>query len=400
LGVLIPKGGFTINNVESVESIDRNEILNWLDILQRDFDPNLLKSRDNFNQAAGWFGIWLFRSLLGTNYEKMPEDSITKITGFFSSRLSLWISYGVSIFGTVSSISFMNWAMGFEKWALLISISLILIRVIGSFKSNMTRMLTPGDPYFNSNAYKLFRPKEYYMFLNYFKSKYSFRFVYDWVKLLYNENSLKSLVQEHKEINAELRRNIGELKSTIEARDKGLTDAGTAIALLNRKIGLLSELVTNNEKGFNSAIDVVYRLRPSSKLFNPSDLRIVTPFSLFELVEDYHLYRHCEQGTTETPEYFDSNDPSYAHYSSVKLISSSKTVEYATSDREGRTVASYWIETLSKRVYIYNFHYDSTSTEMRGIIETKEMYRFIRGICIHLEELGYFEREGTRDANA
>jgi hypothetical protein len=391
------EGGFTMNNVESGDSIDRVEILNWLDILKRDFDPNLLKSRDNFNQAAGWFGIWIFRSLLGTKYKKMPEDSMSNITDFFSSRVSLWLSY-VASFGTLS-ISLMNWAMGFNKWAHLIGIGIILIRLIGSFKSNMTRMLTPGDPYFNSNAYKLFRPKEYSMFLNYFKSKYSFSLVYDWVRLLYNENSLKSLVEEHKEINEQLRREIGEMRTTVEERDKGIAEAGTAIDLLKRKIGLLSELVTINETGFNSAIDVLYRLLKSSLLFNPSDLRIVTPFSLFELV-DNHLYRHCEQGTTETPSLIDVNDSSYAHYSSVKLISSSKTIEYATSDREGRTVASYWIELPSDRVYIYNFHYDSTFTGMRDIIESKEMYRYIRGICMHLEERGYFEREGTQHAEA
>jgi hypothetical protein len=225
----------------------------------------------------------------------------------------------------------------------------------------MWGMSKAQDAYFNSNAYKLFRPKEYSMFLNYFKNKYSFSLVYDWVKLLYNENSLISLVGEHKEINAQLRRDIEEMKSTTEERDKGLTDAGTAIDLLNRKIVLLTELVTINEKGFNSAIDVLYRLRSSSMLFNTSDLRVLTPFSLFELVDDYHLYRHCEEGTTETPAYIDSNDPRFTHYSSVKLISSSKTIEYATSDREGRTVASYWIELPSDRVYIYNFHYDSTS---------------------------------------
>ncbi|MGG4070840.1 hypothetical protein ABEV82_28260, partial [Bacillus tropicus] len=53
----------------------------------------------------------------------------------------------------------------------------------------------------------------------------------------------------------------------------------------------------------------------------------------------------------------------------------------------------------SQRVLIYNFHYDSTNQSVRGIIDSKEMYRFIRIICIHLEERGLLHKEGGRHAN-
>ncbi|MFB5269559.1 hypothetical protein ACE41H_22630 [Paenibacillus enshidis] len=165
---------------------------------------------------------------------------------------------------------------------------------------------------------------------------------------------------------------------------------------MNRKIDMLQQLAKINEDGYNAAISTIYRLRLSDSLFNTSDLRVVTDFSLFELV-DTKLIRLCEQGTTETPKVIDIHDPTYSHYSSVVLVHGENTIEYATSDREGRTVASYWIDLPSGRTLIYNFHYDSTHQGMDDIIEMKEMYRYIKGICLHLEEKGFLIKEGQTD---
>lgn len=109
------------------------------------------------------------------------------------------------------------------------------------------------------------------------------------------------------------------------------------------------------------------------------------------------LLRLAELGTTETPDVIDVGDADYAHYSSVRLVQGFETIEYATSDREGRTVASYWIDMPSGRTLIYNFHYDSTIEHMDVIIEMKEMYRYIKGICIHLDERGLLRREGLNN---
>ncbi|MBE9914600.1 hypothetical protein G8C92_11210 [Paenibacillus donghaensis] len=167
---------------------------------------------------------------------------------------------------------------------------------------------------------------------------------------------------------------------------------------LNKQIDLLQKLAKVNEDGFISAISTIYRLRSSDFLFNTSDLRVITDFSLFEFADYHMLYRVCEHGTTETPRIIDIDDPNYSHYSSVQLVQGTNTIEYATSDREGRTVASYWIELPSGRILIYNFHYDSTNKEMNAIIEMKEMYRYIKGICMHLEERGLLNRRGPHHA--
>jgi hypothetical protein len=378
------------------DAVNRIELLSWLKTIERDFDPVLLEARKQY-PASGWVGVWLARSLLGIKYKRMPEDSIQKTVAFFSSRATLWSAWLVAIAGNAA----LAWIRGFDDWQWLAGIVLLAAAVAGSLKSNLTRMLAPGDPYFNSSAYKLFRPKEYFMFLNYLKeNKHTFGTVAKWVELLYNEHSLDHLIREHQAINEQLRRESREFKASLERSERNLRTADIQIDLLNRKIELLIQQVSANENGFNAAIDVIYRLRRADpKLFTPNDLRVLTAFSLFELEGDV-LYRICEQGTTETPPAIHLDDPNYARYSSVKLVHSDNTIEYATSDREGRTVASYWIELPSERVVIYNFHFESTNRSIHAIIESKEMYRFIRGICIHLEERGLLEREGIRHAEA
>lgn len=194
-----------------------------------------------------------------------------------------------------------------------------------------------------------------------------------------------------------MREIIKDLEKNLDERDNSLKQSQIMINQVIQKIQQLNRLAKANEDGFNAAISTIYRLRASDPLFNTSDLRVATDFSLFELV-DFQLIRLCEHGTTETPSIIDINDPSYAHYSSVKLVHGYNTIEYATSDREGRTVASYWIDLPSGRTFIYNFHYDSTIENMSDIIEMKEMYRYIKGICLHLEERGFLWREGYHHA--
>lgn len=75
------------------EHIDRIELISWLETIERNIDPLLLKGRNRFNEAEGWILIWLFRSLLGTSYEKMPEDSVNKILALFLSKWQKVLTY-------------------------------------------------------------------------------------------------------------------------------------------------------------------------------------------------------------------------------------------------------------------------------------------------------------------
>jgi hypothetical protein len=375
---------------ESEDPVKRIALLAWLETLKRDFDPVLLEARKQYH-TVGWVGALTVRSLLGIHYAPMPKDSVQKFVGLFSNRIVLWI-----LIGATGGSGIVQWIQGFKQWPLWINIVLLVIALLLSIRANLTRMLTLGDSYFNPNAYKLFRPTEYFMILSYLKeTNYTFATASDWLKLMYQENSIKDVVSVHRAINEKLTADALEFKEQLVQSEQRLKDADESIKLLNQKIVQLFNQAKVNEEGYNSAIDVLYRLRSVQSLFNRNDLRLISAFSLFEVVED-HLYRICEQGTTETPETININDPQYEDYSSVKLVNSEKTIEYATSAREGRTVASYWIDLPSERALIYNFHYDSTNESIRDIIESKEMYRFVRGICLHLEERGLLERGGAR----
>jgi hypothetical protein len=373
------------------EHIDRIELFSWLETLERNFDPHLLKGRNRFNEAEGWIVIWLFRSLLGTSYEKMPDDSVNKILAIFLSKWQKFLTY-LGLVGVVGISLLSDFQLTF--WQTVLAYGGIAISLGMSLYANLSRMLTLNDPYFNSNAYKLFRKQEYYMLLPYFReNKYTFKIVQEWVKLLYRENDLDSIVQAHLDIQRRLQEEIDELNKELVDKEDDLTQYQARVEQLNKIIEELQRLVKINEDGYNSAISTIFRLRQSDNLFNTSDLRVFTDFSLFELVDD-KLLRLCEQGTTETPKIIDINDPEFLHYSSVTLAHSGEPIEYATSDREGRTVASIWIRIPSGRSFIYNFHYESTNERMSDIIEMKELYRYIKGICILLDERGLLTREG------
>lgn len=372
------------------------DLISWLGSIKEDFDPVLTAARKHYS-GKGWVGAWLIRSILGIKYIKVPENNVNKAVIFFSNHVTLWVAVLIGILGTGAN-EYIHLFSKLQPWPRTIGVLLIVVSLFMSLKTNLTRMLTLDDPYFTPSAYKIFRPREYLMFINYFKGNYNFAAVYKHVELLYRHNSLESLVQEHNQISKELRADKQKLTDSLNENKKSLDSAAEIIDGLNKQISILVDHITTNEQVLNTAIDVLYRLRSSDSLFHPSDLRVVAAFSLFE-IQGKILYRHFEQGTTETPLVIRIDDPNFAHYSSVKLVNSEDTIEYATSDREGRTVASYWIDLASGRVLIYNFHYDSTNTKMSDIINSKEMYRLIRGICIHLEERGFFEpKEEVHDA--
>jgi len=133
---------------EQMDQVDRVELLSWLETIERNFDPLLLKGRNRFNEAEGWVGIWLFRSLIGTNYKKMSEDSVNKIIGIFSSRWQTWVTY-VGLVGIFGVPIVLNLQPTF--WQLVLAYGVIVISLVMSLYANLNRMLSMGDPYFNLN---------------------------------------------------------------------------------------------------------------------------------------------------------------------------------------------------------------------------------------------------------
>ncbi|MFS0727101.1 hypothetical protein [Paenibacillus sp. 1P07SE] len=371
--------------------VDRPQLLSFLKTIADDFDGTLLQARHGF-PPRGWFWMLLLRSLLGIKYVQVPEETVSKAVRFFSYPGTIWAALFAGAAGGAIG-AFANEHL--QPWPQTIAIVLLLLTWAMALRANLLRMLTPGDPCFNANAYRIFRPTEYLMFLNYMKEPHlSFQSLYDWVTLIYEEHNITSIIEDYQSTNRLLRREVEQLQATLTERERDLQQSEEDIDLLNSTIELLRDHVEANEEGYNQAIDILFRLRRDRgrSLFGPGDLRVLSAYSLFEVSDDQLVMVH-EQGTTETPEVISLGDADYAHYSSVRLVNSNETIEYATSDREGREVASYWLE-LGGREFVYNFHYETTDrTRFRAIIESKEMYRLIRGICFHLEERGLLQRE-------
>lgn len=395
-----------IEHMDEKQYADQTSLISWLDTIIRDFDQILLEARKK-STVHGWFGSWLLHSLLGLTYKEPTKGSISKINSFFSHHWTLWSAILIGVFGPIAN----HWTIStFQPWPRNITIAWLIFSVIMSCRSNFTRMLTIGDPYFTPDAYRIFRPVEYQMIKSYInENKHTFGSIQKWVNYLYKENSLESIIRIQEANTKKLEAEVNELKKKSydeELRQKtesytGNDNEGNDDEYIEI-IENLFQQIEYNQKGYNKAIDIIMRLRMRKPaLFGLNDLRIISGFSLFELCGDSDLYMIAEQDTTETPVHINVDDPQFEHYSSVKLVKGTETIEYASSDREGREVSSYWLNSmLSNRIFIYNIHFDSSNETIYDIIESKEMYRLIRSIIVHLEERALLKRAGEEHENA
>lgn len=322
-----------------------------------------------------------------TNFQKPQDDQVGKWADAASNFILNWgaIIVGTGL-ATWINLSAVNW-----KSPLLFLIPVLFLG--NAFRVNVKRMSTIGDPLFNLGAYKALRPREYAMILPYIKeSAFSFAELYGWLSR--QREDTPKIIEMYEQANAELKRTLEEYEAHLEAQKSQLDRSDSELDKAYDAIEQLVRQVKINEDGYNYAIDILFRLRRNvPSLFKRDDLRIISSYSLYHLRGDV-LHMIDQLGTTETPATVRLDDPRYEHYTSVKLIKNNDLLVFGASDRTRRNIASYRIIMEDGEVFVYNFHFDSREEQLYDIIESKEMFRLVRIICIHLYERGMLAKEG------
>jgi hypothetical protein len=124
--------------------------------LKDELDQPLEGMRDNYQGLSitkkGWIGPLFFRSLLGFKGYKAPKPGdVNKIVALFS-------HYYVALSGSIVAYLFVGLSNPFGlQWTSILTFLFPAIFLIGSIYSNLTRMLTIGDPMFHIGAYGTFR---------------------------------------------------------------------------------------------------------------------------------------------------------------------------------------------------------------------------------------------------
>jgi hypothetical protein len=364
----------------------RYPLLNTLLQIKRS-DTDLERARmQESDRPMYWLWVFLGRSCWAMKAYQAPGlGAIITTIITYAGLIGLTGFFGLSFANLIENDQLTSHAANIVAYVLL---ALFILFIVNQAWKVMGEMLNLSSEKFHLGAYKLFRKTEYSIFHPYLKDvAFTFEAVCEYIKQL--ELRVDSSVLDH------MVQNNQKLQTEVDDKKNLLQEAESDAKELNEIIDELLQKVEANEEGYNLTIDLLIRSRPGRNLFNEDDLRLVSAYSLFRL-DDNKLIMIYEQGTTETPDMIDLDDPYYQHYSSVMAIKNGKTLEEANADREGRSVISYVIQLDSHEVYIYNFHFSSHNKRFYDIIHTKEMFRMVRAVLYHLKDRGLLEKGGER----
>jgi hypothetical protein len=337
--------------------------------------------------GVSWFLLAVIRSLFDfKGYNEVRPDEIGVVKLIASSAVMTYLGFaaygGLGYFFRFDFTNVVTWIAPF-LW--------LVYRVY----SNIKDMTTIGNPRFDIRAYKFKNKEEFEIFSSYLQNKdFTYDGLYSWIRdeLIINAtrrgNEIAEIRHAFEKNTAELMERIEELSIYQEENEQ-----------LNAVLDRLAKFSQQTLTVYKYAISELYRLLKEEGLFNPYDLRICSDFSLFELRGDT-LYRLYEQGNSTTPRKIPINDPKYSSWAAVRVVKNRTFREYSNRDinGEGRFVDSYRF-VIKGRVFVYSFHFNNEARELRSMIESREMYRLVQGVLLHLEERGMLpNEEEKRDA--
>ncbi|WP_145949592.1 hypothetical protein [Paenibacillus sp. Y412MC10] len=357
-----------------------------LEAIQQSFDSKLLPIRLNYqyhmnSNSRSWILTAMIKSLLdfkGFSGPK-PED-VSAIKLLLSTAITTYLGWGTYAF--VAWIFHLDWA-SISTWLIP------LVWFVLKFNSVLNGMSKLGSTSFDIRVYRMKQKGEYEMFLPYLQmNEFSFQSLYQWIR---DEIMIVSTRrgQEIADIRASFERNVEDLTHKITE----LSNYQTECEELQKEIHELNEVfdrLARHSKQtlsiYNYCISFIYRLRSEDCLFNPYDLRVISDFSLYQVMGN-QLIRVYEQGNSTSPRVINLDDPKMQSWSAVRVVNNWTMMELSTWQK-GRFVDSYRFD-IGSRTYVYNFHFDSeTENDLRDLIRTKQLNRLIKAILLHLNERG------------
>lgn len=358
---------------------------NYVDTKNRSFIPVLMMKP--FTDIKKWINI--FRNLSMINLSAIPFIGSTLLAagiwGFFE-------QYNVLLL----------WIIGY------------LVLYILVLPIYLVQMTTPLHSSFHINAYRVFRKREYELFNKAFlREDFTFRGLYDLVTelLVVNEyerikGTIDSLIVHFNAEKGQYQERIKELQKQREEEnesDKVLLKEGDELILDlsygQEKLELVIRHLVDLIKQTNNTL---YRM--TNGLFKPSDLKILSAFTLYELKDD-QLFKIMDEGTSgSSPDQLQIDEEKYNDWACVQVVLQDSEKPLYNNPYPGHTVVSYRMKMGEGKYWVYNFHIDENSNEkaleltISDIIDSRVVFRLVHALCLLLHDQG-FPKEGLKDVD-
>ncbi|KIV58909.1 hypothetical protein AM501_24105 [Aneurinibacillus migulanus] len=322
-------------------------------------------------------------------------DGFSKVFTFLSSPVPLALGvagvFGIDMLPAQWGTSILTVNTEVLKW-----IAPVLGYLV-SLGANLIRMITVSDPKFHIEAYKTFRKEEWELFFAYLDaSPFTFNHLYDQVeKIDYRLDEQARIIEERFEnqktqyetIIRELKEKLKRYKekySLLSAEyQAALEDSEAELDIFTREIKHVVDLIS-------AASTTLERL--CNGQFSTIDLAVISDYSLYER-RGNELVLIDNKGLTNAKKRILIDDHRYRHWSMVRAVKLKEDKPFEGWSKRGRKIISRRFIMPDNKVWIYNFHINPSderalSLTSNDIMMTREVYRLVYAICIHLHRQG------------
>ncbi|RUS48595.1 hypothetical protein [Cohnella sp. AR92] len=360
-----------------------------LDKLLRPLRDEYIRMQTAPDKEKKWKGKLVWRSIIGGILKfKAPinekKDALLAKLTFVLNGLT----------GTLAGIGihFIPGDAASTALKIYFSIGLPLIGILYSYINYSSRFISPGDPFFNINAYQNKRPIEYNTFLTYItNSGFTHQEFYEKLERDY------LLVEQGRIMTSKETLNMTErlVEKTIALE----TDNEKLQNRIQEIVAALDGSLTRNEiltKCFLWSLGFLEgTLSPVS--LDLGDLRFLgSGYSLYKLAGDRKFLLDSKSGIGEAPEIVDLYDRSFAGTSMIRLFKDSKNnIVSPIRDRPACYDAAYRVR-IQGHWWIFNLHVEDD--RIHDIIRTRDFSRLIEALLKHLFQMNYLPaRKGVDD---
>ncbi|MED0677675.1 hypothetical protein ABEV55_16125 [Aneurinibacillus thermoaerophilus] len=372
---------------------NRSAAIQGLASIKDKYDDFLSKVNSNKGLYENKNFVWRLLAYPFLNWKDVTGfgEGLTRLFSFLSSPapIILGIAGYFGMDSLPSEVNFRVLTVNTEvlKW---------LVPILGylvSVGANFLRMTTVSDPKFHIEAYKFFRKDEWDLFYTYLDaSPFTFNHLYDQVKIIDYR-----LEQQAEKIEERFENQKREYESMIQQLEGKLTVYKERYSRLVGEYETALEMAELEQQVFEKEVRYLADLIGVSSTvlerlcrghFSTSDLAVISDFSLYEL-RGRELILIDNKGLTNAKDVIPIDDVKYRNWSVVRAAKLKEEKPVEGWSKRGRRIISHRFTMPDQTVWVYNFHINSFDERAsvltnNDIMLTREVYRLIYAICIHL----------------
>jgi hypothetical protein len=353
------------------------------------FDPVILQMRNQNH------GKWKGKAWSGPIKQVIGYAKHAKIVATIKWATLPIIGPGIAIFA--------GWYKQLPLWSLILGGFVLLFAIYYSYvRSYIGKMATIGTAEFHVEALRTKRPEEFKLWESFIqKDDFSFNGLYSTFNSLLvpqNDNSINNVIQYTMGREEQLENTIQDLQSRIEEYDQTMDSLVIEVEKSDSAISYLVNLIT-------IATTNLYRLTNNALVFD--DMRLVTPFTIYNYIEKENLLRKIQDvGTSaSSPVEIDTTRPLQTEYAVITAALSGTEEAFVDNPYLGRYVIAFSMKMLKFERWVWCFHFDDSDERAlslvlsNDIIETRQIRRLIHAFCLILHTRMISKEEAAEDAD-